>query len=82
MLYRHSVCPSHEVLCQTVFSMALAGVLQWGDLGLLALWEQGRPYKLDPLTLDTVGESTLHGQLDAKSLGAHYRIVTQPDGSR
>ncbi len=37
---------------------------------------------MDPTSLDTLGESTLGGQLAASSLTAHYRVTTEPDGSR
>ncbi len=61
----------------------LADALEWGPFGLLAMWEQGLPYQLDPLTLDTVGETRLAGQLgDVSSMAAHFRVVTQPDGSK
>ncbi len=45
--------------------------------------QAGLPYQLDPVTLDTLGESTLGGQLAASTLGAHYRVTTerQADGS-
>jgi hypothetical protein len=59
-----------------------AGALYWPPFGLLAMWEQGMPYRMDPETLDTLEESNLLGQLDAASLAAHYRIMTQPDGSK
>ena len=62
-------------------NVANTGVLHWGGK-LLALWENGLPHELDPYTLDTIGESRLNGQVTTKALGAHYRVVTQPDGSK
>lgn len=40
----------------------------------------GLPYELNPHTLDTLGESTMGGQLGQR-LAGHYRILRQPDGS-
>jgi carotenoid cleavage dioxygenase-like enzyme len=62
-------------------NVANTGVLHWGGR-LLALWENGLPYELNPWTLDTLGETRLGGQLTSKVLGAHYRVVTQADGSK
>src|SRR5437867_7065325 len=42
---------------------------------LLALWEGGRPWRLDPVTLDTVGEDDLGGVLGPReSLSAHPHL--------
>lgn len=42
---------------------------------LLALWEGGRPWELDPATLDTVGECNYEGQLTkANVFSAHPKI--------
>ena len=56
---------------------------------LLALWEGGRPWQLDPITLDTIGEHdyngeltklnsfSAHGTVDAKT-GAYYNFGIRP----
>jgi all-trans-8'-apo-beta-carotenal 15,15'-oxygenase len=47
------------------------------DNRLFALWEAGLPYQMDPVTLETIGESTLYGALDGKRdnrYAAHYKI--------
>eukprot|EP00879_Flechtneria_rotunda_P000885 GHRR01001012.1.p1 GENE.GHRR01001012.1~~GHRR01001012.1.p1 ORF type:complete len:699 (+),score=220.59 GHRR01001012.1:1081-3177(+) len=62
-------------------NVANTGVLYWAGQ-LLALWESGLPYALDPYTLETLGETRLNGVIETAALGAHYRITTQPDGSR
>lgn len=42
---------------------------------LLALWEGGHPYRIDPVTLDTVGEDDLGGVLSARqSFSAHPHL--------
>jgi carotenoid cleavage dioxygenase-like enzyme len=41
----------------------------------------GRPYALDPHTLETLGESDMGGQV-AQRLAGHYRTVPGPDGSQ
>lgn len=42
---------------------------------LLALWEGGRPWQLDPATLDTIGEHDYHGKLGRfNSFSAHGKI--------
>eukprot|EP00775_Hariotina_reticulata_P008099 gene8099-8292_t len=62
-------------------NVANTGVLHWGNK-LLALWENGLPYALDPRTLETLGETDLDGQIDTAAFGAHYRIMLEADGSR
>ena len=43
----------------------------------------GLPYKMDPKTLETVGESTIDGAIAGKGpLAAHYRVTTEDDGSK
>ena len=58
-------------------------MLHWADR-LWALHESGLPYEMDPRSLDTVGES--HGPQGAIEgsgpLAAHYRIMTEADGSK
>ena len=52
---------------------ANTNVYYWGGK-LLACWESGLPYLLDPTTLDTVGKETLNGVLDEpRCLAAHFR---------
>lgn len=47
---------------------------------LLALWEGGQPYQLDPATLDTVGRFTFDGKLKRiNAFSAHGKL--HPDGS-
>lgn len=47
---------------------------------LLALWEGGQPYQLDPSTLDTVGRFTFDGKLSRfKAFSAHGKL--HPNGS-
>lgn len=58
------------------FHAQSTGVLAWGGR-LLSLYESSLPHELDPTTLDTLGESTVGGQLETPVLGAHYRIVTR-----
>jgi all-trans-8'-apo-beta-carotenal 15,15'-oxygenase len=42
---------------------------------LLALWEGGRPYRLDPLTLDTIGPHSYEGKLGKlNAFSAHGKI--------
>jgi all-trans-8'-apo-beta-carotenal 15,15'-oxygenase len=54
-------------------------VLAWAGR-LFSLYESGLPHELDPATLNTVGESTVGGQLETPVLAAHYRVVSQPGG--
>lgn len=55
------------------------GVLAWAGR-LFSLYESGLPHELDPATLETVGESTVGGQLETPVLAAHYRVVKRPGG--
>ncbi len=42
---------------------------------LLALWEAGRPWRLDPVTLETVGEDDMSGVLGVrKAISAHPKL--------
>ena len=55
-------------------NIANTNVIYWGDR-LLALWEGGAPYRLDPRTLETIGTDDLGGILPAgSSLAAHPRV--------
>lgn len=49
--------------------------LTWHGGRLLALWEGGRPWQLDPVTLDTVGEFNFDGKLGMlDAFSAHGKI--------
>eukprot|EP01102_Stenamoeba_stenopodia_P021763 TRINITY_DN8865_c0_g1_i1.p1 TRINITY_DN8865_c0_g1~~TRINITY_DN8865_c0_g1_i1.p1 ORF type:complete len:572 (-),score=88.42 TRINITY_DN8865_c0_g1_i1:122-1837(-) len=51
-------------------------VYYWGGR-LLATWESGLPYSLDPDTLETIRKDTLNGALaQAGCLAAHFRLDT------
>lgn len=52
---------------------ANTSVLPLGD-ELLALWEGGSAFRLDPLTLDTLGAKTWRDDLSAVPFSAHPRI--------
>ncbi len=55
-------------------NVANTGVLPWAGR-LLALWEAAEPYRLDPLTLDTLGLDRLEGLLrPGDAFAAHYHI--------
>lgn len=55
-------------------NIANTQVLYWGDK-LLTLWEASRPYRLDPATLETLGEESLQGLLKpGDAFAAHPRI--------
>ncbi len=55
-------------------NIANTNVIKLGD-ELLALWEAANPYALDPLTLETIGISTLNGLLKtSESFSAHPRF--------
>ncbi|GLC46483.1 hypothetical protein PLESTB_000331500 [Pleodorina starrii] len=56
-------------------NVANTGVLAWAGQ-LYALWEGGLPYRMDPRSLDTLGESRLGGALRGSTFGAHYRVTT------
>ena len=48
---------------------------------LLALWEGGKPWELDPATLETVGEYTYKGRLSASQpFSAHPRLDPRTGG--
>merc|ERR1712137_547435 len=55
-------------------NLANTNVLSWGGR-LLALWEGGKPYELNPVSLATLGETNLAGTLkDGDQFTAHPRI--------
>ncbi|KXZ52551.1 hypothetical protein GPECTOR_9g595 [Gonium pectorale] len=62
-------------------NVANTGVLSWAGQ-LYALWEGGLPYRMDPVTLETRGESRMGGALRGNTFGAHYRVTAERDGSR
>jgi len=58
---------------------ANTNVYYWGGK-LLATWESGLPYLLDPATLETKGKDTLNGALnDSHCLAAHFRYDAAAD---
>ncbi len=48
--------------------------LLWHHGKLYALKESGRPYELDPATLDTLGERDFNGQLQGRTFTAHPKL--------
>jgi len=55
-------------------NVANTNIIYWGGR-LLALWEAGEPYRLDPATLETLGPDTLDGILPpGGAFAAHPRI--------
>jgi carotenoid cleavage dioxygenase-like enzyme len=48
--------------------------LLWHHGKLYALKESGRPYELDPRTLDTLGECDFNGQLKSRTFTAHPKL--------
>jgi len=57
-----------------VKNLANTHVLFWADR-FFALWEGGKPFKVDPASLSTFGESQLGGALRPKdNFAAHYKI--------
>jgi all-trans-8'-apo-beta-carotenal 15,15'-oxygenase len=63
-------------------NVANTNVVHWNGK-LFALWEAGKPYELDPRTLETIGESRLGGILSSSHdpIAGHYRILHPPPGS-
>lgn len=60
-------------------NVANTNVIWWGGR-LLALWEGGQPYKLDPLSLGTAGATGLNGVIPpGESLSAHPRYCAATD---
>lgn len=49
----------------------------WHHGKLYALKESGRPYELDPATLETLGERDFNGRLPGKTFTAHPKIDPQ-----
>lgn len=50
-------------------NLANTHIIPWGNK-LLALYEAGAPYRIDPRTLETLGSETLDGELDPAPLPA------------
>lgn len=60
-------------------NVANTNVIWWGGR-LLALWEGGQPYKLDPLSLGTAGATELNGLIPfGESFSAHPRYCANSD---
>lgn len=64
--------------------IANTNVIYWGDK-LLALWEAAEPYRLNPQSLETLGNEYFHGVLStSEAFSAHPRIdpsCTQDNGA-
>lgn len=55
-------------------NIANTNVIYWGNK-LLALWEAAEPYRLDPYTLETLGQEYFDGILsEGEAFGAHPRF--------
>ena len=63
-----------------VKNVANTGVVDWAG-ELYALWEGGRPHKMDPTTLRTLGEAdaVLGQDLEVPQMAAHYRVLDTED---
>ena len=70
--YRNSFTDSPEVAGEDN-NTANTSVM-WHQGKLFALKESGRPYELDPLTLETKGERDFDGQLKGKTFTAHPKL--------
>ena len=66
-----------------VKNVANTGVVDWGG-ELYALWEGGKPHKMDPTTLRTEGEadSVLGHDLEVPQMAAHYRVLDADDPAK
>lgn len=58
----------------SVKKVANTNVIAWANK-ILALYERDLPYELESPDLRTAGHTRLHGALDGKYFGAHYRIL-------
>ena len=65
-----------------VKNVANTGVVDWAG-ELYALWEGGKPHKMDPKTLRTEGEAdaVLGENLEVPQMAAHYRVLDSADPS-
>jgi all-trans-8'-apo-beta-carotenal 15,15'-oxygenase len=72
--------PGAPFLTQNIDEMNSANisVCMAGD-DLLALWEPGSAYRLDPHTLETLGIKTWHPELNGHAFSAHPK--REPDGT-
>ena len=63
-----------------VKNVANTGVVDWAG-ELYALWEGGKPHKMDPASLRTEGETdvVLGQSLEVPQMAAHYRVIDTPD---
>ena len=60
-------------------NIANTNVIYWGGK-LLALWEGGEAYRLDPYTLETLGNEYFNGVLSAdEAFAAHPRLENNCD---
>ena len=66
-----------------VKNVANTGVVDWAG-ELYALWEGGKPHKMDPKTLRTVGEAdaVLGEPLEVPQMAAHYRVLDAKDEAK
>lgn len=70
--YRNSFTDLPEVAGQDNNTANTA--VMWHHGRLYALKESGRPYELDPATLQTLGECDFNGQLKTKTFTAHPKL--------
>mmetsp|Transcript_13454 Transcript_13454/g.21975 ORF Transcript_13454/g.21975 Transcript_13454/m.21975 type:complete len:586 (-) Transcript_13454:250-2007(-) len=63
-----------------VKNVANTGVVDWAG-ELYALWEGGKPHKMDPVSLRTEGEAdvVLGQALEVPQMAAHYRVIDAAD---
>lgn len=66
------------VMASGAMNVANTSVLPLGGR-LLALWEGGAPYALDPVTLETAGEHAFRPDLAGVPFSAHPKV--EPDGT-
>lgn len=67
--------PSYPVSSADATNAANTSVLRVGD-DLLALWEAGSAYRLDPVSLETLGPKTWRGDLKGMPFLAHPKVET------
>lgn len=70
--YRNSFTDSPEVAGEDN-NTANTSVM-WLNHRLYALKESGRPYQIDPVTLETLGETDFDGQLQSRTFTAHPKF--------
>ena len=73
--YRNSFTDAPEVAGEDA-NTANTSVF-WHHKRLYALKEAGRPYELDPATLETKGETDFQGQLKSRTFTAHPKLDPQ-----